>query len=85
MQFGTQGSRPNQVGKVTRRSINDAFSEDLQPSNPSLEVLRTSVKSLQLVKPAYEHGFNSFHEVRPQFIFEVVNSLVGVSQYLPIK
>ena len=66
-------------------SVNETLAKDLQSSNPSLEVLRTSVKPLKLVKPEYEHGFNSFHEVRPQFVLEIVYALVGVSQSLPFK
>ena len=67
-------------------SVVETLAEDLQPSNPSLEVLRTSVKPVKLAKHEYKHGFNSFHEVRPQFVFlKLVYALVGVSQTLPFN
>ena len=66
-------------------SVDDTLAKDLRSSNPSLEVLRASVKALKLVTPEYEHGFNSVHEVRPQFVLEIVYALVGVSQSLPFK
>ena len=48
-------------------NVNETLAKDLQSSNPSLEVLQTSVKPLKLVKPEYEPGAKSFQEVTPQF------------------
>ena len=59
--------------------INNTFSEDLKSSYPPLEVLRASVKTaLQLVKPEYENGLDSLHEVWPQLIVEVLHSIIWI-------